>query len=187
MKPLIVGEAPSKNEDVPNPISGRVGKRLAECCGTSLDEFLHRFERTNLLKVRQDTKEKGFEFDEQAASLAAYEMADPAYSSFALHEGRVVILLGKRVAAAFGASPEYFSLQRVGTKADVYVVPHPSGVNRWWNEAANRGKMHDFMQYLMFDSIGHCKAWPHDFDLNGNCKRCPKVIMTVHPETATGR
>lgn len=34
---------------------------------------------------------------------------------------------------------------------------------------------------------GWCENNEHDFDADGNCRRCPKVIMTVHPETSTGR
>jgi hypothetical protein len=32
-----------------------------------------------------------------------------------------------------------------------------------------------------------CLDSEHDFDADGHCTKCPKVIMTVHPETATGR
>lgn len=51
--------------------------------------------------------------------------------------GNVVVLLGKRVAAAFGMKrPKY--LERVKHRGlDVVVLPHPSGVNRWWNDARN--------------------------------------------------
>lgn len=155
MKPLMIGEAPSKNEHVPQPLSGRVGRRMAECCGMTLASFLGHFERTNLLKVRQDTKEKGFEFDAAAGSNAAHEMADPAFSSFALHDDRVVLLLGHRVATAFGAANVYFMEQHVGTRAKVYVLPHPSGVNRWWNEPANLNTMREFMGVVVRENIKH--------------------------------
>ena len=36
-------------------------------------------------------------------------------------------------------------------------------------------------------TTGFCADGRHDFDRDGNCKKCPKVIMTVHPETRTGR
>lgn len=145
MKPLIVGEAPSKNEVTERPIEGRVGRRLADCCCISLDEFLHRFDRVNLLHVRQDTKEKGFEFDEAAASQEAHRMA----TTLDFNDRPFVLLLGKRVAAAFGAHANYFEAQHVGTRTTLYVLPHPSGVNRWWNDPENHRKICDFMQYLL--------------------------------------
>lgn len=149
MKPLIVGEAPSKNELPERPIEGRIGARLAVCCGLPYDEFLERFERVNLLRVRQDTKEKGFEFDAAAAAHVAWQMAAPLSTQFAFHEGRTVLLLGKRVAAAFGADTRYFERQRIGTRAEVYVLPHPSGVNRWWNDEANQRRMVEFMHGIV--------------------------------------
>ena len=146
MKPLIIGEAPAKNEKPPRPLEGRVGKRLAECCGISLDEFLHRFDRINLLSERQDTDEKGFEWDAVAAALSAHAMANAFDPRFQLHEGRIVLLLGKRVAAAFGAHDKLFEFQRIGTKAEVYVLPHPSRLNRWWNVPENKAAMQMFIR-----------------------------------------
>lgn len=144
MKPIIVGEAPSKNEHPPSPIEGRIGHRLAACTGISFAEFLERFDRMNLLEVRQDTKEKGFEFDAVAASKSAERL----WSNF--QRGQIVLLLGKRVAKAFAVKGEYFVKQNVAG-ADVYVLPHPSGINRWWNDSRNGRRMYDFMQTLDLD------------------------------------
>lgn len=154
MKPLIVGEAPSKKEFTERPIEGRVGARLAACCGLPLDAFLTHFDRVNLLHVRQDTREKGFEFDAAAAAQVAHAMANTFDSRFELYEGRTVLLLGKRVATAFGAHDRYFELQHVGTKANVYVLPHPSGVNRWWNDEANQRRMVEFMHSIVNATVG---------------------------------
>jgi uracil-DNA glycosylase len=149
LKPLMIGEAPSKNEHVPQPLSGRVGKRMAECCGLTLEEFLDFFERTNLLKERQDTKEKGFEFDSVAAALEAEKLW---HDGVTFHNDRVVLLLGHRVATAFGAANVYLIEQHLGTRAKVYVLPHPSGVNRWWNESANVKTMNEFMRRVVVEA-----------------------------------
>lgn len=143
MKPLIVGEAPSKNEDPPTPISGRIGKRLAACAGLTLEEFLERFERVNLLQVRQDTKEKGFEFDLPAAIESGRLLVER------IEPGRTVILLGKRVADAVGCAKDYFEPHRLRNGATLYVVPHPSGVNRWYNEPTNALRMARFMRNVV--------------------------------------
>lgn len=56
--------------------------------------------------------------------------------------GRLVILLGRRVAAAFGFQRqkwfEPFSVAPMqGMHAVVFVAPHPSGASRWWNSPRN--------------------------------------------------
>ncbi len=141
-KPLIVGEAPSKNEVTERPIEGRIGRRLARCCGLTLEEFIERFDRVNLLHVRQDTKEKGFEFDRYAGIAAARTLFN------AFYPGQRVLLLGHRVRDSFGVvNKEYFEEFYLGS-AKAYVLPHPSGVNRWWNDVENEKRMYDFMQWL---------------------------------------
>jgi len=142
MKPLIVGEAPSKNEFTERPIEGRVGKRLAGCCGMPLVQFLEHFDRVNLLHVRQDTKEKGFEFDLKAARVEAERLRD------GFKEDQIVLLLGGRVAEAFRVHDHYFVETRVNF-ARLYIVPHPSGVNRYWNDPANVEKMNTFMRLIV--------------------------------------
>lgn len=142
MKPLIVGEAPSKNEVTARPIEGRVGKRLAAVCGMELAAFLAHFERVNLLHVRQDTKEKGFEFDLKAARVEAERLRDN------FKEDQIVILLGGRVAEAFHVHDHYFVETRVNF-ARLYIVPHPSGVNRWWNDPLNMRQAEVFMQSIV--------------------------------------
>lgn len=150
MKILIVGEAPSKNEPLPRPIEGRIGRRLAALAGLSFEEFLARTDRINLLDVRQDTREKGFEFDRWTATKRALEIIPT------LKGPRNVILLGKRVADCFGIVKGYFEPHHLdeGNPAMfagtiLYVVPHPSGVNRWFNDASNRAKMGEFMRSIL--------------------------------------
>ena len=144
MKPLIVGEAPSKNQDPERPIEGRIGMRLAACCGLPYDQFLDHFERVNLLHVRQDTAAKGFEFDAVAGALAAKRIWCLDTSP-----DRIILLLGKRVATAFGAHDRWFELQRLGSLGEFYVLPHPSGVNRWWNDPANEERAVRFMHEVV--------------------------------------
>lgn len=142
MKPLLIGEAPSKNEVTPRPLEGRVGKRLAACCNMPLEAYLEHFDRTNLLSVRQDTKEKGFEFDLRAAKVAAEALV----SGF--KKGQIVVLLGGRVAEAFGIHDHYFTWCQIN-EADVTIFPHPSSVSRWWNDPANVRQAEVFMQSIV--------------------------------------
>lgn len=62
--------------------------------------------------------------------------------------GRTVVLLGFRTARAFGVRGGYFTRVRI-RGADVVVVPHPSGVNRWFNDPDNVTKMRRFMRSLV--------------------------------------
>lgn len=143
MKPLLIGEAPSKNEPWPRPLEGRVGQRLARFAGISFEEYLERFDRVNLLDVRQDTKEKGFEFDRYTATINANNIMA------SLSNERVVVLLGKRVADAVGAVGPYFWLHRLERGITLYVVPHPSGVNRLFNDPVVCQRMEYFMRSLL--------------------------------------
>lgn len=67
----------------------------------------------------------------------------------------VLLLAGRRVASCFPEAPrDYFELGTIlldpnrGLDVEVAVVPHPSGVNRWWNEAGNRATAADFVRYM---------------------------------------
>ncbi len=148
MKPLIIGEAPSKNEPTPRPIEGRIGKRLAMYANMPLQRFLDHFDRVNLLAIRQDTAEHGFTFDVKAARVEA----DKLQREF--KRGQVVILLGGRVAEAFGVHDDYFVENPLGL-AKAYIVPHPSGINRWHNDPANRIRMSVFMAEIVERTLVH--------------------------------
>lgn len=150
MKPLLVGEAPGKNEVTEQPLMGRVGKRMAALAGLTYDEYLERFDRVNLLHVRQDTKEKGFEFDHAAASIAAHKL----FLDGTIVPGRVVVMLGWRVTRAF-FSPYYKAYFERYDCGDVafYAMPHPSGVNRWWNEDENVRKASLFLRGILLHDL----------------------------------
>lgn len=141
MKPILIGEAPSKNEVTERPLEGRIGKRLAALSGLTLEAFLAHFDRVNLLHVRQDTREKGFEFDADAAALSAWRMRQTWL------EPRIIICLGRRVALAFGVPLDLFTRHMLDH--DFYVVPHLSGVNRWWNDPKNQLMAEQFMRRIV--------------------------------------
>lgn len=150
MRPLIIGEAPSKNEFPPTPIEGRIGRRLASYAGLSFEEFLTRFDRVNLLSVRQDTAEKGFTFD-RVAALESWRII-----ARRIKPGQTVLLLGKRVADAVGCVNDYFEPCRLVGGITLYVVPHPSGVSRWWNDEKNKERMRGFMTELVKETACGC-------------------------------
>lgn len=145
MKPLIIGEAPGKNGDPTTPIEGRVGRRLAECAGIPFEEFLDTFDRRNLLDVQPQDSGKGAKFNVKSAGRVARELE----KHFTL--GQIVLLLGQRTASAFRIINEpYFNCTPING-ARVYIVPHPSGVNTWWNSLDNELEMIRFMHRIVKD------------------------------------
>lgn len=68
--------------------------------------------------------------------------------------GRRALLLGRRVAASVGCGRvPYLRWVDVGG-VEAAVVPHPSGVNRWWNDPANREAAR-----LFFEDALRCVGW----------------------------
>lgn len=63
--------------------------------------------------------------------------------------GRTVLLAGKRVATAFGIKSDYLRWEDHPEGFRVAVIPHPSGVNHWWNEPANRRRFRRFVEEEM--------------------------------------
>lgn len=148
---LIVGEAPSRTGSKPgsSPLSGRAGARLAELMGVSAAEYEDRFERVNLLGEWPGSAGKGSAFPVLPAMVRAFELREGPWTHY--------LLLGRRVAAAFGLRADcpylhWYDLS--GSPADlvtskrVAVLPHPSGIVTWWNSAPNRAAARAFMRRL---------------------------------------
>lgn len=114
--------------------------KLATFSALSFETFLRTFARANVLaRWPGESSGKGAAFPLRQARRRA-EILRRRFVG-----GRLVILLGLRTASAFGLSVGYFRRVRVG-RAVAVVVPHPSGVNRWYNERANLRRMRAFMR-----------------------------------------
>ncbi len=131
MKPLLVGEASNLPDG--RAFGGRSGLRLASLCGLALEEFLDAVEAVNLLDrwPGRSGGEKGHLFP-AAEARAAADRLDVV--------SRRVVLCGLRVAAAFGLRrPTFLAPAILGrNEASCVVLPHPSGIVRWYNSEANR-------------------------------------------------
>lgn len=139
MRTLIIGEAPARTGDPRRPLLGRSGGRLAALCGLELQDYRRAFARANVLERWPGRLAKGDAFDLPAARQRA------ALLRRRFVGGRLVVLLGRRTARAFGLDSAYFLPQRVAC-ANVVVLPHPSGVNRWWNEPKNLARAARFLR-----------------------------------------
>lgn len=143
MKPLIVGEAPGKNGDASKPCEGRIGARLAACAGITIDEYMTIFDRVNLLDMQPQDSGKGTDFNVKAAGRRARQL------ELGMSRRPLILLLGKRVASAFRFTNVNYFQQVTIDGILTYVVPHPSGINRWWNFFDNELQMIRFMRGIV--------------------------------------
>lgn len=133
-KTIIVGQAPSRTSAGNPAFSGKSGPRLAEMLGVEHRDLWKLFEVVNVLDFYPGPDAWGGDvFPLEAAKTRAAAMK----SSF---RGRRVVYVGKNVARAFGASVGYFEWGEEMLDQDSFrfcVIPHPSGVSRFWNAEEN--------------------------------------------------
>lgn len=132
MSLLFVGAAPSRTSDPTRPLSGRSGKRLEALLGRPLRDE----EKTNLLP--EWPGRRGFPNGEKAKGddLARHRLR-MRFSARVIErviENRAIVLLGEEVARAFLFDYVVFSGALCSNNNFVVVFPHPSGINRWWND-----------------------------------------------------
>ena len=135
---ILVGECPGPSvpEEKAHPLfplpESSSGGRLLRVIGWGRSEYLRRFDRANLFRSHQP----------KWSADAALDSADALVESVLEDAGPThltdFVLLGMRVAVAFRREDfgPMVSLGFWGGTATV--VPHPSGLNRWYNEPVNR-------------------------------------------------
>lgn len=113
---------------------GRSGRFLAGLLGVELPELLRAFRCVNLLTADGPRCGKGRLFGPEQRAAAS------AKARRLRLRGRRMVLLGKRVAGAFGLKdPPWLEPVRLGREETwCAVVPHSSGIVQWWNAAENR-------------------------------------------------
>lgn len=63
-------------------------------------------------------------------------------------------MCGRRVAAAFDHRDPALPYLRWSEEGEPFrwaMLPHPSGVNRWWNEPENREAAREFLRQLLLE------------------------------------
>lgn len=136
----MIGEAPSCLSKAADPLSGASGNRVRRLMGLTLGQY-QSIPRANL-------------FDEPRpvwnADLAS-ALAERMCLRSELHDRRV-ILWGRRVAISFGLGDTPFLqwtrcelVHQSKLDSDFTVIPHPSGLNRWWNDEGNLRQAHEFL------------------------------------------
>jgi len=126
---LFVGQAPgSKNSQ---PFVGRSGCRLAAFLDVTVEDMFAKHNFVNLVDQWQGKVGKGDAFKvERGVDLNA-KIADAVGMSVA------VVFCGSGVAKALKITQPLLDKFEYGGKPAM-VLPHPSGVNRWWNDMQKR-------------------------------------------------
>lgn len=128
MRAMLVGQAPSRDTDGRPPFTGRSGRRLAELAGVTYEDLPRVFELRNVFDRWPGRDGRGDAFPAREARRRASGM---------VIDCERVVFVGVATARAFGvigAEPaSWFSWRGVVAA----VVPHPSGICRWWNDPRN--------------------------------------------------
>lgn len=106
------------------------GGRLMRILGHTFEEYVETYERRNLLQLGVGECWPAERARQAAALLLSGGPAD----------GDALVLCGQKVAAAFRVLyelerlPTFVSLAREAGRIPAVVIPHPSGLNRVWND-----------------------------------------------------
>jgi uracil-DNA glycosylase len=143
MKPLLVGEAPaSPIHHADRPLSGSPARVLCGLLGVEGPdwdaELYERFDCVNLIPRYRDA------YPWARSRAVAYAETVPVRE--------VTVLLGRKVAEAFGVS-EFYEWRRLPSGTCAIAVPHPSGRNRLLNEEAERERMGAALREALMEEI----------------------------------
>lgn len=162
--PLLLGESPAAGtqhdpESWLAPGSSSSADRLLKFTGYTEDEYLDTFARDNLLHYLPRRSGKGRNFPLSRAKRQVKRVFQEWWMPC-----QRIVMLGRRVASAFewyrwdrviGPIPhsevkylKWYRIENRGMLIWAAVVPHPSGVNRWWNDANNRRRARKFFREL---------------------------------------
>jgi len=150
LKSIIIGQAPHKSaaENFRPLIDGKCGYKLAEICEIKHEEYAQIFETTNLINKYMGKYGKGDIFPIKKARKKAQEL-------WLKLDYDIIILAGKSVANAFNIKAEYFQRIKIEDR-EIVIIPHPSGINRWWNKKENEREAKNFMKKLIKEiKCGH--------------------------------
>lgn len=133
--PLVIGQAPGRptEKGYLSPFEGPCGVRLASLLGVEWHHFVCMFDRVNLVQEWPGKSGRGDRFPRARGTISAQEMT----LNGAL-DNRKTVFLGKEVARCFGFSTmTYLEVLTGEPGLEMLLLPHPSGVNRWWNDPKN--------------------------------------------------
>ncbi len=152
---ILLGEAPGRGFDDRPAFSSKSGVFLSELMGLNVQQT---FVCHNLLSEwpgQSSGKGAAFPLAEARAAGEALMKRLHDVPNQQPGEKRRIILAGKRVAKAMRVRPEIdyltwhtFWLGSTSSWCDEHefaILPHPSGVNRWWNDRENKAAARRFL------------------------------------------
>ena len=117
--------------------------------GLTEEDFWKNFEWVNLVDEVQVKSGKGDAFPMKRAKKKAIKIWMAMNQPYGVRDHRAVVMLGRQVARAF--DPEYAKLEYLDNLGRFILFPHPSGINRWWNEPRNVRKAKRFLREIFVD------------------------------------
>jgi hypothetical protein len=160
-RPLMVGEQPGHG-DPGQPLGGRIAVRLCDLMGwpqehytggTAYTVLTTYFETWNLIDRDTGTEP----WDRRAASRSWQQFLERRLASRNLPG--VVVVFGRRAAEAVGARDRPYYEWLDGQLYDSVILPHPSGLNRLWNDPVTGARVREHLAIALGKAgIGR----PHD-------------------------
>lgn len=140
MKPLLVGECNPYGMDprfalYPGPVNSAGWRLCYRILGLSERQYLKTFLRYNLS-------------DDPFSVVQARESVKKIIAT----QDGPVILLGAKVCLAFNAPYDPFTVQTslLGPERALYILPHPSGRSRAWNDPSAITKARELLKPLIY-------------------------------------
>ena len=131
----------TRRGDPRKPLAGPNGQKIARLAGMSHDELIG-CRRKHLNTHYSGERRKGDAFNRAEGNANAGDV---------LLDWRVerIVLLGKNVARCFGLRDLPFlpEIRIYGRR--FLIFPHPSGINRWWNERRNERRARQLLQRFL--------------------------------------
>lgn len=154
---VLIGQAPGNPEDARNqegldgPLGGRAAENLSKYAGwENTEDFMSLFERDNILRKYSGSAEgKGDLFPEEEAREKAPERLREYW-------GRTILAVGKKPAELLLEEMVDYYERSVRNSfpgksekdgfTEIYCIPHPSGINRHWNDENNVERFENFLK-----------------------------------------
>lgn len=137
----FVGQSPGKCNPMGVPFGGKSGKRLATFCKMDHESWIAATNRINVLEDWPGKAKKGDVFKVKAGSAA-----DKILNATKVDE--TIVLCGRAVATACGVDGQFLKWMNWNGRRAV-IIPHPSGINLWYNDRCNRDALEKLLLEVM--------------------------------------
>jgi uracil-DNA glycosylase len=149
MTTMLIGQAPSKGTEDKTPFSGETGTRIAGMAKMPPSALAGHYALRNALDYFPGKEGKGDAFPPEEAKAAIERIVDQVKGT----EVDRLIFVGRGTANAFaldvdhvGGYLAWFRTAATGPRVWLAILPHPSGINRWYNDPQNRAAAALFLQ-----------------------------------------